>query len=130
MHDKVSPILRRYHLVQLVTYRDKLKRELNKESCQPESGKLKYGFRTQPRPKALVGPKIAASQTLARLMEGAYPTYARDAGTESARYKQRFKTLKNRLSAGHDWHALQARFGIGLLALFPTGKGAGYTNSA
>jgi hypothetical protein len=48
---------------------------------------------------------------------------------ESARYNQGFKELKNRLSAGHNWHALQARFGIGILALLPVGKEVGVWNS-
>jgi hypothetical protein len=45
MHDKVSLILRRYHLVQLVKRRDKLQRELDRTLCQQEPKKLKYGLR-------------------------------------------------------------------------------------
>jgi hypothetical protein len=129
MHDKVSPILRRYHLVQLVKRRDELQRELSGTLCQQEPKKLKYGLRKQPPPKALVGPKGAASQALERLMGEAYSEPLQDTEMESARYRQRFKELKNRLSAGHNWHALQARFGIGILALLPVGKEVGVWNS-
>jgi hypothetical protein len=129
MHDEVSPILRRYHLVQLVKRRDELQRELNGVLCQQEPKKLKYGLRRQPLPKVLVGPKGAASQALKRLMGEAYPKPLQDTKMESARYNQRFKELKNRLSAGHNWHALQARFGIGIPALLPVGKEVGVWNS-
>jgi hypothetical protein len=129
MHDKVSPILRRYHLVQLVKRRDELQRELSGTLCQQEPKKLKYGLRIQPPPKALVGPKGAASQALERLMGEAYSKPLQDTEMENARYRQRFKELKNRLSAGHNWHALQAKFGIGILALLPVGKQVGVWNS-
>jgi hypothetical protein len=86
---------------------------------------LKYRLRIQPPPKALVGPKGAASQALERLIGEAYLKPLQDTEMENARYKQRFKELKNRLSAGHNWHALQARFGIGILALLPVGKEVG-----
>jgi hypothetical protein len=129
MHDKVSPILRRSHLVQLVKRRDELQQELNGVLCQQEPKKLKYGLRTQPPPKALVGPKDAASRALERLMGEAYSKSLRDTEMESTRYDQRFKELKNRLSAGHNWHALQARFGIGILAFLPVGKEVGVWNS-
>jgi hypothetical protein len=96
---------------------------------QREPKKLKYGLRTQPPPKALVGPKGAASKALERLMGEAYSNPLQDKEMESARYNQGFKELKNRLSAGHNWHALQARFGIGILALLPVGKEVGVWNS-
>ena len=129
MHDKVSPILRRYHLVQLVKRRDELQRELSGTLCQQEPRKLKYGLRIQPPPKALVGSKGAACQALERLMGEAYSELLQDTEMENARYRQRFKEFKNRLSAGHNWHALQARFGIGILALLPVGKEVGVWNS-
>jgi hypothetical protein len=129
MHDKVSPILRRYHLVQLVKRRDELQQEMNGVLCQQEPKKLKYGLRTQPPPKALVGPKGAASRALERLMGEAYPKSLQDTEMESTRYDQRFKELKNRLSAGHNWYALQARFGIGIMAFSPVGKEVGVWNS-
>jgi hypothetical protein len=129
MHDKVSPILRRYHLVQLVKRRDELQRELSGTLCQQEPKKLKYGLRIQPPPKALVGLKGAASQALERLMGEAYSKPPQDTEMDNARSRQRFKELKNRLSAGHNWHALQARFGIGILALLPVGKEVGVWNS-
>jgi hypothetical protein len=129
MHDTVSPILRRYHLVQLVKRRDELQRELSGSLCQQEPKKLKYGLRIQLPPKALVGPKGAASQALERLMGEAYSKPLQDTEMESPRYRQRFKELKNRLSAGHNWHALQARFGIGILALLPVGKEVSVWNS-
>jgi hypothetical protein len=78
MYDKASPILRHYHLVQLVKRRDELQRELNGVLCQQEPKKLKYGLRRQPPPKVLVGPKGAASQTLERLMGEAYPKPLQD----------------------------------------------------
>jgi hypothetical protein len=129
MHDKVSPILRCYHLVQLVKRRDELQRELNGVLCPQEPKKLKYGLRIQPRPKVLVGSKGAASQALKRLMGEAYSKSLQDTEMETTRYDQRFKELKNRLSAGHNWHALQARFGIGILALLPVGKEVHVSNS-
>jgi hypothetical protein len=129
MHDKVSPILRRYHLVQLVKRRDELHGDFDGVLYQREPKKLKYGLRTQPPPKALVGSKGAASKALERLMGEAYSNPLQDKGMESARYNQRLKELKNRLSAGHNWHALQARFGIGILALLPVGKEVGVWNS-
>jgi hypothetical protein len=129
MHDKLSPILCRYHLVQLVKRRDELQRELKGVLCQQEPKKLKYGLRTQPPPKVLVGPKGAASQALERLMREAYPKPLQDMEMESVGYSQRSKELKNRFSAGHNWHALQARFGIGILALLPVGKEVGVWNS-
>jgi hypothetical protein len=129
MHDKVSPILRRYHLVQLVKRRDELQQELNGVLCQQEPKKLKYGLRVQPRPKALVGPKGAASQALERLMGEAYPKPLQNTEMEITRYDQRFNELKNRLSAGHNWHALLARFGVGILALLPVGKEVRVSNS-
>jgi hypothetical protein len=129
MHDKVSPILRRYHLVQLVKRRDELQRELNGTLCQEEPKKLKYGLRKQLPPKVLVGPKGAASRALEKLMEEAYPKPLQDTEMESVLCSQRSKAMKNRLSAGHNWHALQARFGIGILALLPVGKEVGVWNS-
>jgi hypothetical protein len=129
MHDKVSPILRRYHLVQLVKRRDELQQELNGVLCQQEPKKLKYRLRTQPPPKVLVGPKGAASRALERLMGEAYSRSLQNTKMETTRSDQRSKELKNRLSAGHNWHALQARFGIGILAFLPVGKEAGVWNS-
>jgi hypothetical protein len=77
----------------------------------------------------LVEPEGAASQALERLMGEAYPKPLQNTEMESAGYSQRSKELKNRLSAGHNWHAWQARFGIGILALLPVGKEVGIWNS-
>jgi len=44
-HDKVSPILRRYHLVQLIRRRDELQQKLNRRTRQQEPVVLKYGLR-------------------------------------------------------------------------------------
>jgi hypothetical protein len=128
-HDKVSPILRRYHLVQLVRRRDELQQKLNGTSRQQEPVILKYGLRRPPSAKALIGPKDAAGKALRELMKEAYPEDLPGKGEESAQYDQRFKELKNRLSAGYNWHVLQARFGIGILALLPVGKEVGIWNS-
>jgi hypothetical protein len=129
MHDKVSPILRRYHLVKLVERLSELQQESSGSLCQQEPKKLKYGLRRQLPPKALVGPKGAASEASKRLLREAYPETLQTTEIESARYNQQSKELKNRLSAGRNWHALQARFGIGILALLPVGKEVGVWNS-
>ena len=63
-HDKVSPILRRYHLVQLVRRRDELQQKLNGRTRQQEPVMLKYGLRRQLPAKTLVGPKGAAGKAL------------------------------------------------------------------
>jgi hypothetical protein len=90
---------------------------------------LKYGLRRQPLAKALIGPKDAAGKALRELMKEAYPKCLSGKGEGSAQYDQRFKELKNRLSAGYNWHVLQARFGIGILALLPAGREVGIWNS-
>lgn len=72
---------------------------------------LKDGLRRQPPAKALRGPKDAAGKALRKLMKEAYPEYLLGKGEESAQYDQRFKELKNRLSAGYNWHVLQTRSG-------------------
>jgi hypothetical protein len=129
MHDKVSPILRRYHLVKLVERLSELQQESSRALRQQEPKKLKYGLRRQLPPKALVGPKGAASEALKRLLREAYPETLQTTEIERARYNQQSKELKNRLSAGRNWHALQARFGIGILALLLVGKEVGVWNS-
>jgi hypothetical protein len=90
---------------------------------------LKYGLRRPPSAKALIGSKDAAGKALRELMKEAYPETLLGKEEESARYDQRLKELKNRLSAGYNWHVLQARFGIGILALLPVGKEVGVLNS-
>jgi hypothetical protein len=129
MHDKVSPILRPYHLVKLVERLNELQQESSGALCQSKLRKLKYGLRRQLPPKALVGPKGAASEALKRLFGEAYSEALQSTEMESARYNQQSKELKNRPSAGRNWHALQARFGIGILALLPVGKEVGVWNS-
>jgi hypothetical protein len=129
MHDKVSPILRRYHLVKLVKRLSELQQESSRALSQQEPRKLKYGLRRQLPPKALVGPKGFTSYALKRLLREAYPETLQTTEIERARYNQQSKELKNRLSAGRNWHALQARFGIGILALLPVGKEVGVWNS-
>jgi hypothetical protein len=94
-HDKVSPILHRYHLVQLVRRRDELQQKLNGTTRQQEPVVLKYGLRRQPPAKALIGPKDAAGKALRELMKEAYPEDLPGKGEESAQYDQRFKELKN-----------------------------------
>jgi hypothetical protein len=128
-YDKVSPILRRYHLVQLVRRRDELQQKLNRTTRQQEPVVLKYGLRKQLPARALIGPKDAAGKALRELMKEAYPENLPGKGEESAQYDQRLKELKNRLSAGYNWHVLQARFGIRILALLPVGKEVGIWNS-
>jgi hypothetical protein len=128
-HDKVSPILRRYHLVQLVQRRDELQKKLNGTARRQEPVVLKYGVRRQLPAKVLIGPKDAAGKALRELMKEAYPEDLLGKREASATYAQRLKELKNRLSAGYNWHTLQARFGIGILALLPVGKEAGIWNS-
>ena len=76
-----------------------------------------------------MGPKDAAGKALRELMKEAYPEDLAGKGEESAQYDQRYKELKNRLSAGYNLHVLQARFGIGILALLPVGKEVGIWNS-
>jgi hypothetical protein len=129
MHDKVSPILRRYHLVKLVDRLSELQQESSRALSQQEPKKLKYGLRRQLPSKALVGPKGAASEALKRLLREAYPETLQTTEIESTRYNQQSKELNNRLSAGRNWHALPARFGIGALALLPVGKEVGVWNS-
>jgi hypothetical protein len=128
-HDKMSPILRRHHLVQLVRRRDELQQKPNGTTGQHEPMVLKYGLRKQPPARALMGLKDAAGKALRELMKEAYPEYLPGKGEESTQFDQRFEELKNRLFAGHNWHALQARFGIGILALLPVGKEVGIWNS-
>ena len=76
-----------------------------------------------------MGPKGATSQALQRLMGEAYPKPLQDTEMERVRYSQRSKELENRLFAGHNRHALQAKFGTGILALLPVGKEVGVWNS-
>jgi hypothetical protein len=101
-HNKVSPILRRYHLVQLVRRRDELQQKLNRRTRQQEPVVLKYGLRRPPSAKALIGPKDAAGKALRELMKEAYLEDLLGKGEESAQYDQRFKELKNRLSARYN----------------------------
>ena len=109
--------------------RDELQQKLNGTTRQQEPVVLKYGFRKPPSAKALIGPKDAAGKALRELMKEAYPEHLPGKSEESAQYDQRFKELKNRLPAGYDWNTLQARFGIGILALLPVGKEVGIWNS-
>jgi hypothetical protein len=90
---------------------------------------LKYGLRRQLPAKALTGPKDAAGKALKELMKEAYPEILSGKVEEGAQYTQQLKELKNRLSAGYNWHVLQARFGIGILALLPVRKDVGIWNS-
>jgi hypothetical protein len=88
MHDKVSPILRRYHLVKLVERLSELQQESSGALSQQEPKKLKYGLRRQLPPKASVGPKGAASEALKRLLREAYPETLQTTEIERARYNQ------------------------------------------
>jgi hypothetical protein len=85
-HDKVSPILRRYHLVQLIRRRNELQQKLNGRTRQQEPVVLKYGLRRQLPAKALIGPKDAAGKALRELMKEAYPEDLPGKGEESAQY--------------------------------------------
>jgi len=93
-HDKVSPILRRYHLVQLVRRRDELQQEFNGTTRQQEPVMLKYGLRRQPPAKTLIGPKGAAGKALRELMKEAYLEHLPGKGEEGAQYDQRLNELK------------------------------------
>jgi hypothetical protein len=47
----------------------------------------------------------------------------------NAQHDKNFKLLQTRLSNGQDWNVLQKRFGIGILALVPTGSDAGFSST-
>ncbi|KAM0724060.1 hypothetical protein Q7P37_000240 [Cladosporium fusiforme] len=55
--------------------------------------------------------------------------HKRVAGEKTAQYTKHLKLLQNRLYAGHSWNVLQAKFGIGILALVPAGADTGFSNT-
>lgn len=129
MQEHVSPILRRYHLVQLVKYRDEMQSQIMENAAHTQPSLMKYGLRKQTTTKELAGTKRAAGLTLERLTCEAYPEHRLEAGRKTAQYTKHLKLLQNRLYAGHNWNVLQAKFGIGILALVPAGADAGFSNT-
>lgn len=134
MHEHVSPILRRYHLVQLVKRRDQIYDEIFTSGAQLLPLVRKRGLRNQTATSATEGTKRAAALALERLVSEAYPDDRLQMTEDNAQDKttqrqKRFKKLKNRLSDGQNWNLLQERFSIGILALVYTGPDAGFSNT-
>jgi hypothetical protein len=75
MHEYVSPILRRYHLVQLVKRRDELYDEIVGSTAHPRSLALRHGLRKQTAANKMAGTKRVAKLALERLTSEAYPEH-------------------------------------------------------
>lgn len=129
MHEHVSPILRRYHLVQLVKRRDELYDEVVESAAQSWSLAPRRGLRKPTAADEMAGTKRAAKLALERLMSEAYPEYWQSTMQDAAQHEKDFKLLQDRLFNGHNWNVLQKKFGVGILALVPTGADAGFSNT-
>jgi hypothetical protein len=129
MHEHVSPILRRYHLVQLVKRRDELYDEIVGSAAHPRSLAPGRGLRKQTAADEMVGTKRAAKLALEHLTSEAYPEHRQEIMKNATQHEKDFKLLQNRLSNGQNWNALQKKFGVGILALVPTGSDAGFSNT-
>jgi hypothetical protein len=129
MHEHVSPILRRYHLVQLVKRRDELYDEIVGSTAHPRSLAPRRGLRKQTAADKMAGTKRAAKLALERLTSEAYPEHRQAIMKNATQHEKDFKLLQNRLFNGQNWNALQKKFGVGILALVPTGSDAGFSNT-
>lgn len=132
--EHVSPILRRYHLVQLVKRRDKIYEGIVASGAQSLPLVRQRGLRKQTATSANEGTKRAAALALERLVSEAYPDDTLQMTEDNvqgktAQREKRFKKLENRLSKGQNWNLLQKKFGIGILALVYTGPDAGFSNT-
>jgi hypothetical protein len=129
MHEHVSPILRRYHLVQLVKRRDELYDEIVGSAAHPRSLAPRRGLRKQNAADEMAGTKRAAKLALECLASEAYPEHRQETTKNATQYEKDFKLLQTRLSNGQNWNALQKEFGVGILVLVPTGSDAGFSNT-
>jgi hypothetical protein len=102
MHEHVSPILRRYHLVKLVERRDQLYNEIVESVAQSWSLPPRRGLRKQTAAAGAVGTKKAAKLALERLVNEAYPENTQEMERSTAQYEKNSKILQNRLSNGHN----------------------------
>lgn len=73
-----------------------------------------------------MGTKRAAREALDELMRQAHPGSTDEHDPE---HEKKLKAIQNRLSVAHNWHSMQQTFGIGILALVPSGKDVGFTNA-
>lgn len=112
MHKHVSPILRRYHLVQLVKRRDELYDEIVQSTAHPRSLVTKRGLKKQTAADAMAGTRRAAKLALEGLTSEAYPEHRQEKTQNAAQHEKNFKLLQNRLSNGQNWNALQKKFSI------------------
>jgi hypothetical protein len=129
MHEHVSPILRRYHLVQLVKRRDEIYDEIVGSVAQSWSLAPRRGLRKHTAAGEMAGNKLADKLALERLMSEACPECGQAMTKQNAQHDKNFTLLQNRLSNGQNWNVLQKRFGVGILALVPTGSDAGFPNT-
>jgi hypothetical protein len=126
----VSPILHRYHLVHLVKRWDELYDEIVGSAAHPQSLAPRRGLRKQTVADKMAGTKRAAKLALERLTSEAYPEHRQEIMNNVTQHEKDFKLLQNRLSNGQNWNALQKKFGVGILALVPTGSDAGFSNTS
>jgi hypothetical protein len=129
MHEHVSPILRRYHLVQLVKRRDEIYDEIVGLVAQSWSLAPRRGLRKHTAAGEMAGTKLADKLALERLMSEACPECGQAMTKKNAQHDKNFTLLQNQLSNGQNWNVLQKMFGVGILALVPTGSDAGFSNT-
>lgn len=97
---QASFILRRFFLVHLLAFRNSRQAYHSKE---PSKKVVKGGQLA----------KRASSKALIDIMDTLYPDI------NELEYKKKYASLKTQLTNARNWHALQKRFGVGVLALVP-----------
>lgn len=123
-----NAILRRYHLTYLIEHSNE--RENQHKIGRPERAtrNLRYGHGSVgPVNKTMrqqEGFRRASSMALAGIMAEAYPGLKQPSKQRTAsntEYQRKYKSLKNRVCSGRNWHLMQQKFSPGMLALVPTG---------
>ncbi|KAJ9634554.1 hypothetical protein H2199_008837 [Coniosporium tulheliwenetii] len=123
-----NAILRRYHLTCLVEHRNERENQFKIEKPEratrnPRHGRSSVGPVDKPG-RQQEGFGRASSMALADIMAEAYPGLmqpSKQRTASNAEYQRRYKTLRNRLCSGRNWHLMQQKFSPGILALVPTG---------
>jgi hypothetical protein len=102
MHEHVSPILRRYHLVQLVKRRDEIYDEIVGLVAQSWSLAPRRGLRKHTAAGEMAGTKLADKLALERLMSEACPECGQAMTKKNAQHDKNFTLLQNQLSNGQN----------------------------
>ena len=107
--DHENSLLRRYHLVRLVEWRNSLVKAATDHKLRPTRKKRKRDFVVQ---RGTGRPDVTA---LHSIMAESFPGI----GKEDKFYKEKHRKLRARLSSGQNWMALKERLSIDVLALIP-----------